>query len=262
MMTKALFLGAGASPGVPSLSNGWGACNPQNIKNCRRRTSTLYEINGVKILIDTSPDLRMQLLDNHIVDLDAICYTHAHSDHLYGIDELREINRITCKPLDVFATDVTMKEIKRRFSYLLLDKEQEDFYLSRPGLMPHIIKPNHEFYVKGIKIMPLKLLGHNMPSFGYILNDEIVHIADFKRLANSAVEQIAKIKPKLMVLPLTIIEQHKYHIGLQEALEYIAEFKPEKAVLNHMASECDYDYVNMHTPENVQPAYDNLKVEW
>ena len=261
-MTSALFLGAGASPGVPSLSNGWGACDPNNPKNIRRRTSTLYEVNGVRILIDTSPDLRMQLLDNHITWLDGICYTHAHSDHLYGIDELREINRITCRPLDIFATEVTMKEIKKRFTYLLLDGNSEDFYLSRPGLMPHIIKPNHEFEIKNIKIMPLKLLGHNMPTFGYIINNEIVHIADFKQLSNSAMEKILQIRPKLLVLPLTIIDQHRYHIGLREALEYIAKIKPERVVLNHMASECDYDFVMKNTPDNTEQADDNLKIEW
>ena len=261
-MTRALFLGAGASPGVPSLSCGWGACNPDNPKNIRRRTSTLYEVGGVRILVDTSPDLRAQFLDNGIREIDGVCYTHAHSDHLFGIDELREINRITCKPLDIYATKITMNEIKKRFSYLILDKKQDDFYMSRPGLLPHIVKPNHEFYIKGIKIMPLKLLGHNMPTFGYIINDEIVHIADFKLLANSAVEQIEKIRPKLMVMPLTVIEEHCHHIGLQEALAYIRKFGAERFVLNHMASECDYDYVNAHTPENVQPAYDNLVVEW
>ena len=262
MSGSALFLGAGASPGVPSLSCGWGACNPNNPKNLRRRTSTLYEINGVKILIDTSPDLRIQLIDNHITYLDGICYTHAHSDHLYGIDELREINRITCKPLDIFAPEVVMKEIKKRFAYLLLDKKTDDFYFSKPGLLPHIIKPNHSFYIKDVKIMPLKLLGHNMQSFGYILNDEVVHIADFKTFSNSAVKQIAEIKPKLLVLPLTIIEHHRYHIGLREALDYIREINPKVAVLNHMASECDYDFVNENTPKNVYPAYDNMKVEW
>lgn len=261
-MKSALFLGAGASPGVPSLSNGWGACNPNNPKNIRRRTSTLYEIDGVRILIDTSPDLRMQLLDNNIKALDGICYTHAHSDHLYGIDELREINRITCKPLDLFATEVTMKEIKKRFTYLLLDKKSDDFYRSRPGLLPHVIKPNHAFSIKGVEIMPLKLLGHNMPTFGYIINNEIVHIADFKQLSNSAEEKIMAIKPKLLVLPLTIIDYHRYHIGLNEALEYIEKFRPERVVLNHMASECDYDFVNENTPKNTEPAYDNLKIEW
>ena len=129
-------------------------------------------------------------------------------------------------------------------------------------MVPHIIKTNHEFEINGVKIMPLKLLGHNMPTFGYIINDEIVHIADFKQFSNSAMEHILQIKPKLLVLPLTIIEHHRYHIGLKEALEYIEKFKPERVVLNHMASECDYDFVNKNTPDNTQPAYDNLKIEW
>ncbi len=261
-MIKVVFLGAGASPGVPSVSCGWGACNPNNPKNIRRRTSTLYEVDGVKILIDTSPDLRTQMLDNHITSLDGICYTHAHSDHLHGIDELREINRITHKPLDIFATKVTMSEIKRRFSFLLMNKDDRGFYMSRAGLVPHIVKPNHVFEINGIKLTPLKLLGHNMPTFGYIINDEIVHLADFKLLSNSALERIAEIKVKLLVMPLTIIDTHEHHVGLKEVLTYIEKIKPEHVVLNHMASECDYDYVNEHTPENVEPAYDNLKLEW
>ena len=112
-MSKVIILGSGAAPGVPSLANGFGDCDPKNEKNIRLRSGTYMEIGDVKFLIDTSPDLRMQLLDNRITALDGICYTHAHSDHLYGIDELREINRITCRPLDIFATDVTMREIKK-----------------------------------------------------------------------------------------------------------------------------------------------------
>ncbi len=261
-MTEVVFLGAGASPGVPSVSCGWGACNPDNPKNIRRRTSTLYDINGVKILIDTSPDLRVQMLDNHITSLDGICYTHAHSDHLHGIDELREINRITHKPLDIYATKATMREIKKRFSFLFANNDSCAFYKSRAGLVPHVVEPNHSFEIKGIKLTPLKLLGHNMPTFGYIINDEIVHIADFKRLSKTVLKRISEIKVKLLVMPLTIVDTHEHHVGLEEALCYIEQIKPEHAVLNHMASECDYDYVNENTPDNVEPAYDNLKLEW
>ena len=85
-MTKVVFLGAGAAPGVPSVSCGWGNCDPNNPKNIRRRTSTYYDINGVKILVDTSPDLRQQMLDNEIVAVDAVLYTHSHFDHVSGID--------------------------------------------------------------------------------------------------------------------------------------------------------------------------------
>ena len=261
-MTKVVFLGAGASPGVPSVSQGWGACNPDNPKNRRRRTSTWYEVNGVKIMVDTSPDLRCQLLDNNIKDIDGVCYTHAHFDHICGIDELREINRIICRPINIYAPKATMNEIKRRYGYMVIKNSVAEFYLSRGGLVVNEVKTNKEFFIKDVKIIPLKLLGHNIPSYGYIINDEIVHLSDFKMLANSAIKQIAKIRPKLLVMPLTIPTTHKHHVGLAEALEYVEMIKPEKVVFNHMASECDYDYVNENTPENVEPAYDNLVLEW
>ena len=261
-MSSALILGAGASPGVPSLSNGFGDCDPNNPKNVRRRTSTFYNINGVCIMIDTSPDLRIQCLDYNVRTVHAICYTHAHSDHLHGIDDIRELNRLMCCPMDIYACKPTMKEIKKRFGYLFVKKLPKLFYRTKAGIAPHIVKPNKPFFINGIKLVPLKLLGHNMESYGYIINDEIVHLADFKTLSASAIKQIKKIKPKLMVMPLTLIEPHARHVGLCEAMDYVKMFQPEHVIFNHMASECDYDYVNTHTPDYVEPAYDGLKVEW
>jgi phosphoribosyl 1,2-cyclic phosphate phosphodiesterase len=144
---------------------------------------------------------------------------------------------------------------------MVVKNSKPDFYLSRGGLVPHIVKPNHEFYLQGVKIVPLKMLGHNATSYGYIINDEIVHLGDFKTLASSAIERIMAIKPKLLVMPLTIVDTHRHHVGLKEAMTYVEMFNPERVVFNHMASECDYDYVNEHTPEYVEPAYDNLVVE-
>ena len=266
-MTRALFLGAGASPGVPSLSCGFGCCDPTNPKNIRTRTSTVYEVNGKRLLIDASPDLRAQFLHNDIKNLDGIMITHAHFDHIGGIDELREINRINKKPLNVYAPNYVMKTLKKRYAYMVMDKRSKkeymkDGYEAKGGIIINIIKPNHEFNIQDIKITPLKLLGHNVPSCGYIINDEIVHLGDFKELSSSAEERIAGIKPKLMVFPLTILDEHRYHLGLKEVLYYVDKFKPEHIVLNHMASECDYVYVNNHTPANVEPAFDNLELKW
>ena len=117
-MTKVVFLGSGAAPGVPTISRGWGDCDPNNPKNVRTRTTTYYEVNGVKILVDTSPDLRQQMLNNNVRAVDYVLYTHSHFDHVSGVDELREINRITCKPIAVFASKESMSEIKRKYGYI------------------------------------------------------------------------------------------------------------------------------------------------
>lgn len=263
-MTKVVFLGSGAAPGVPTVSCGWGDCDPNNPKNVRTRTTTYYEVNGVKILVDTSPDLRQQLLNSKIYDVDCVLYTHAHFDHISGIDDLREINRRTCKPMPIFSIKKTIAELKRRYGYMVIKDNEPKFYISKGGLVPKKIKANHGFYFKGIKIMPLKLLGHNMESCGYIINDEIVHLGDFKALAYSAIERIKEIdkKLKLMVIPLTMPTPHEHHVGLEEAMNYAEMFDVERVVFNHMAIECDYNAINESTPDYVTPAYDDMRLEW
>jgi phosphoribosyl 1,2-cyclic phosphodiesterase len=104
-MSKIIIMGSGAAPGVPCLSRGFGACNPDNEKNYRMRSGTYMELSGVKFLIDTSPDLRMQLLYSDITELDAVFYTHVHADHLHGIDDLREVNRVMQKPIELYASE-------------------------------------------------------------------------------------------------------------------------------------------------------------
>ena len=118
-MIKVTVLGAGAAPGVPSLSCGWGDCNPENAKNLRTRTSTYYDFNGTAILIDTSPDLRLQLIRHQIKRLDGVLYTHTHADHLHGIDDLREINRINNNSLNFYAKGDVVETICQRFPYLI-----------------------------------------------------------------------------------------------------------------------------------------------
>ena len=261
-LSRVVILGAGAAPGVPSLSSGWGFCDPQNPRNIRRRTGTYYNFSGAEILVDTSPDLRLQLIDNQITRLDAVLYTHTHADHLHGIDDLREINRINACNLDFYATDVTLKEIRKRFGYLITSPKEVKDVIRSPSLVAHEIKCNREFSVNGVKIMPLKLCGHNVPSNGYLFNDgEAAHIADFKWLPPSTLKQLTQRRIKLLILPLTTPFGQKYHAGWDEILSYIEKINPEKVIINHMASECDYEAVRNAAPENVVPAYDNMKIE-
>ena len=262
MSGKVIILGAGAAPGVPSLCLGWGHCNPNNPKNFRLRTSTYVEIDGVRILIDTCPNIREQLIVNNIKALDAVLYTHAHADHVHGIDDMREINRISGTSLNFYGGAKTISYIKHNFSYLISKPNQVKNVVQKPSLIPNKIKGNHPFYVKGVKITPIKLLQHCPECLGYVFNDgEYVHIADFKWLADSAYKMI-KRRPKLLVLPLTTPMGQIQHAGLDEVRNCIAKIRPEKAVINHMASECDYDEVNEATADNVEPAYDGMKIEF
>lgn len=287
-MSKVIIMGSGAAPGVPSLSCGWGACNPDNPKNVRMRTGTYVEIDGAKFLIDTSPDLRQQMLNNDIKDIDAVLYTHTHADHLHGIDDLREITRIRLgrtltfrgytkhlhgeyewkdvsksdfSSIDCYATSDVYRSIKKCFSYLIASplRQQNVFFV--PSLKFHIIKANHPFFIKNVKITPLKLLGHSSQSVGYAFNDgEVVHIADFKTLASSVFKQI-KRRPKLLIMPLTTPLGQPVHAGLDAVMEYIEKINPERVVINHMATECDYDEINNRTPNFVSPAYDGMTIE-
>lgn len=259
-MNKVLILGAGAAPGVPSINSGWGACNPDNPKNYRTRTSVFIEINGVTILIDTNPDINRQLTYHQIRQFDALLYTHAHADHIHGIDDMRGINRVTHKNLNFYCGAKTAHYIKHNFSYLLTKPDKVQDVVRMPSLVANIVKPNHAFEINGLKIMPIEILGHCPESLGYIFNDgEVVYIPDFKEIAEKSYQHILR-RPKLLVIPLTTPYGQLTHAGLEDVLQVVERVNPERTVINHMASECDYDWVNEVTPDNVEPAYDGMEI--
>lgn len=261
-MNRIIILGCGAAMGVPALGNGWGVCNPDNPKNARLRTCTYIEYRGIRLLIDTGPDLRTQLLAHNIRGLDGVLYTHCHADHLNGIDDLREINRISRRSLNFYACKKTYQAIKTRFDYLIASPKHTNNVMQRPSLVPNIIKANHPFYIKGVKITPIKIKNHCIETTGYVFDDgEYVHIPDFKSLAGSAFKSITR-QPKIMILPLTTIRGERQHASLDEVMETVLRIKPQHAIINHMTNECDYDYINEITPDFVEAAYDNLIIEF
>ncbi len=261
-MAKVIILGSGAAPGVPSLSYGFGNCDPENPKNYRLRTGTYVELSGVKFLIDTSPDLRLQLINNNIRDLDAVFYTHSHADHLHGIDDLREINRITGKAIDTYASKNNMEIIKIRFPYLIAENDSDVNPVFRAALRPNVINYNESFFIKDLKVTPIKLIGHNVESTGFIFNDgELVFIADFREIAKEDLGYILR-KPELMVMPLTTPRGTRFHAGLDDLLVYNEQIEPKRMVINHMAVESDYQEVLSQCPSGVEPAYDGMVIEW
>jgi len=261
-VSKVIILGSGAAPGVPALSNGFGDCDPHNPKNIRLRTGTYYEINGVKFLIDTSPDLRTQLIQHNIRRVDAVLYTHTHADHLHGIDDLRELNRISGQSIDVYASKNNMAQISVRFDYLMAKTINDVNPMYRASLMPHTFEYGQAFDVKGVKVTPILLQGHNIEVTGYVFNDgEAVHIADFHTIPQVSLQEV-KVQPKIMIMPLTTTLGTKFHAGMADLLRYTKELNPKQVIINHMATECDYEAVKQQCLNNMQPAYDGLTLEW
>ena len=265
-MSKVIILGSGAAPGVPALANGFGDCDPNNEKNIRLRSGTYMEISGVKFLIDTSPDLRMQLILSKIRDLDAVFYTHTHADHLHGIDDLREINRITGRAIELFASPSNLEVIKTRFPYLIAEDVGKINPVYRAALHPNTFEYEKEFYYKNLKVLPIRLLGHNVECSGYIFNDgEVVHITDFREIPESAFKFI-KRTPEVLIMPLTSPKGTRFHAGIDTLIEYAERINAKKTIITHMATESDYASVAELAAnsgvQNMEPAYDGYSVEW
>lgn len=261
-MSKVIILGSGAAPGVPSLANGFGDCNPKDEKNIRLRSGTYMELSGVKFLMDTSPDLRMQLILSDIREVDAVFYTHTHADHLHGIDDLREINRITGRAIELFASPDNLAVIRTRFPYLIAEKKEDVEPVYRAALHPNPFIYEQSFYFHNLKVTPIKLQGHNVECSGYIFNDgEVVHVADFRDIPESAFQFVTR-QPEVLIMPLTTPEGTRFHAGLPKLLEYAERLKPKHTIITHMAVECDYAAVKAKCPVGVDPAYDGYTVSW
>ena len=261
-MSKLIILGSGAAPGVPSVSGGWGACNPNNPKNRRQRAGVYLSDGTTQLLVDTSPDLKNQLIANNITEVDGVLYTHTHADHLHGIDDLRGITRNTGHSLNFYATMPQIEEIKKRFSYAFSNVEHLDI-TNRPELLPVEIKYGEKFAVGTFDIMPLEFGGHTMTTTGFCFNDgQTVLVPDFKFIPPQTLEYLQKIDVDVLIMPLTMLREGRYHAGIDIILDSASKIAAKRVVLTHMATECDFDEVMNLTPENMEPAFDNMIIEF
>ncbi len=248
---KITVLGCGSSGGVPLIGNVWGACDPNDPRNRRTRVSVLVEVNNITILVDTSPDMRQQLLDYDLQDLTAVLFTHSHADHCHGIDDLRSINWLTKKPIDIYADALTMEELKHRFSYVF--DSTEKFY--KPSIKPHLI--DGPFSVGGVSIVPFEQNHGPVKSLGFRFGD-FAYSTDVKALDEKAFDALKGIK--YWVVDCVREEPHPTHAHLDLTLEWIVRVKPERAYLTHMNHMMDYAKLTAKLPPGVLPAHDGLVI--
>ena len=257
----ATILGCGSSGGVPRIGGHWGDCDPSNPKNARRRCSMLVTREGpggtTRVLIDTTPDLRSQLLDAGIATLDAVVYTHAHADHVHGIDDLRMVVFNMRRRLSVWADGDTQNDLLSRFSYAFVQPEGSAY---PPILDMHTIEG--PFTIDGaggpIDFRPFEVAHGSIDALGFRIGG-LAYLPDVSDIPRDAWEELRDLD--CWVLDALRRTPHPTHAHLARALEWIERAAPKRAVLTNMHIDLDYETVKAETPPHVSPAFDGMTIE-
>ena len=256
------LLGTGSSGGVPRLGGVWGDCDPENPKNRRRRCSMLierFDQGGVtRVLIDSSPDMRQQLLDAEIGELDGVAFTHSHADHVHGIDDLRVIVFNTKQRLPVWADGDTQNALYARFGYAFVQPDDSPY---PPILTMNTIHDDQSFTISGkggdIVLLPLRVNHGSIDALGFKVSG-VVYLPDVAQIPD-------RVWPSLEGLEYWIVDAlrrtpHPTHTHLSQTLEWIDRVKPRCGVLTNMHIDLDYQTVADETPDHIIPAYDGMQI--
>lgn len=252
------ILGCGSSGGVPRLGGLWGECDPADPRNHRRRCSLLIEQTGdagtTRVLIDTSPDLRAQLLDANVGVLDGVVYTHAHADHVHGLDDLRQIVFNTKRRLPVWADGPTQDSLLSRFGYAFVQPEGSPY---PPILEMHGI--DGEVTVDGpggaVRLQPFKVAHGAIDALGFRVGD-VAYLPDVAEIYDAAWPLLAGLD--CWIVDALRRRPHPTHAHLDRTLGWIARAAPRRAVLTNMHIDLDYAAVAAETPDHVVPAHDGM----
>ena len=254
---KFIILGCGSSMGVPRPDGFFGNCDPKIKKNYRTRCSALLKTSNENILIDTSPDLRQQLLRHKIKKINKVFYSHMHGDQTHGINDLRSFYINSKKQIDVFADLSTTKYLKRTFSYIFKSYSKE-----YPATLK-INKLKKNFFVynksKKVKIKTIEVLHGNVKSNCFIFDNRLAYISDVNKIYIKDFKYFKNLD--FLILDCLWYNFHPSHFNLETSLSLIKKFKPKKAILTNLSPVLDYKILKKSLPKKVIPAHDGLSID-
>mgnify|MGYP006164087109 FL=1 len=256
MTIKFIILGSGSSMGVPRADGYSGNCNLNNKKNFRTRCSALIKFDDKNILIDTSPDLRSQLLKNKIKSINKVFYTHFHADQTHGINDLRPFFLINKKQIPVFADTKTLKYLNSTFKYCFKSSYGYPSTLELNNLKNKYIFKNKN---KKILIESFPTQHGKIESICYLINKKLAYASDISMFYKKDYKRLTKLD--YLIIDCLWYRNHSAHFNLDQVLELVKILLPKKTILTNMHSDLDYDQLKKKLPKNIVPGYDGMTIK-
>jgi phosphoribosyl 1,2-cyclic phosphate phosphodiesterase len=253
------FLGTGTSFGIPVVGCECETCRSGEPRDQRTRHAAVLEKDGRRLLIDTPPELRLQLLAAGIGDVDAVWFTHYHADHTHGVDDLRVFSMRTGEPLTVFGSRATIDMLAAKFDYVFDSLLKPLEGTTKPEGELRVLKPYEEIDIAGFRMTPLPVPHGNVETYGFRIG-ELGYITDAKRLPARTLEILQGVRI-LVLNALWFGMEHPTHFNVEEAVEAAAEVGAEMTYLTHISHLASHRELEDRLPPDVRPAYDGLTVE-
>ena len=261
MFYKFRILGCGSSGGVPRVGFGWGKCDPRNKKNRRLRCSLLVERTSssrkTTVLIDTGPDLREQLLNANVTNLDAVLYTHSHADHVHGIDDLRTLAYRKKEKIPVWADVATQERLLGGFSYIFRTPIKSKY----PPICELKLIKTGDLKIQGaggeINFRPLPVNHGDVDSLGFKIGS-LAYIPDVLDIPSATWKELEDID--ILIIDALRRDPHPSHTHLEKTLLWLKKLNPKRAILTNLHNDLDYSELKRELPKNVEPAFDGLEI--
>ncbi len=251
---KIYFLGTGTSQGIPVIGSHHSVCQSNDSRDKRLRVSVWVQVGESSIVIDCGPDFRQQMLTSKCQKVDAILFTHEHSDHTAGLDDIRPFN-FKQGDIPIFGHKRVLENLKKRFDYIF---ETENKYPGAPSVQINEVINNVPFLIEKLNVIPINVWHGNLQVFGYRIQD-FAYLTDVKTID---IDEVAKLKGlKVLVINALREEPHHSHFSLQDALDFVTLVQPERAYFTHISHLLGFhEEVQKRLPQNVFLAYDNLEI--